>query len=110
MALSEVALSPILSENATVLLLAVALDLAIGDPEYRLHPVRLIGAALQALEAALRRIGADGYVGGVLLFLLLSTLAVGVSAGVYSRADHIHAGPARPRVARAAIARRCARS
>ena len=57
---------------ASLLALAVALDLAIGDPEYRFHPVRLIGRSLEKVEHALRRIGADGYGGGIVLFLLLA--------------------------------------
>lgn len=57
---------------ASLLALAVALDLAIGDPEYRFHPVRLIGRSLEKVEHALRRIGADGYTGGIILFLLLA--------------------------------------
>ena len=57
---------------AILLALAVALDLAIGDPEYRFHPVRLIGRSLEKVEHALRRIGADGYGGGIILFLVLA--------------------------------------
>ena len=57
---------------AILLALAVALDLSIGDPEYRYHPVRLIGRSLEKVEHALRRIGADGYGGGITLFLLLA--------------------------------------
>ena len=57
---------------AILLALAVALDLALGDPEYPYHPVRLIGRSLEKVEHALRRIGADGYGGGIILFLLLA--------------------------------------
>jgi adenosylcobinamide-phosphate synthase len=68
---------PILTPDAFVLAAAVALDLAIGDPVYRAHPVRLIGRTLQAIESTLRRIGADGYAGGVVLTVALSVLWVG---------------------------------
>jgi cobalamin biosynthesis protein CobD/CbiB len=37
------------------LAVAIAADLAVGDPVYRLHPVRLIGDALQATERACDR-------------------------------------------------------
>ena len=57
---------------ASILALAVALDLAIGDPEYRFHPVRLIGRSLEKVEHALRQMGADGYGGGILLFVVLA--------------------------------------
>lgn len=62
---------------ALLLVLAVVLDLAIGDPEYSRHPVRLIGRSLSAIEGALRRAGADGYAGGVVLFLALTVVWVG---------------------------------
>jgi adenosylcobinamide-phosphate synthase len=52
--------------------MAVAADLAVGDPVYRFHPVRLVGATISTLEDALRRIGADGHIGGVLLTIVVS--------------------------------------
>ncbi len=61
-----------LAPDALVLTLAVVLDLACGDPVYAAHPVRLVGATLTWLERGLRRVGLDGYLGGVLLFLLLA--------------------------------------
>jgi adenosylcobinamide-phosphate synthase len=70
-----------LAPQASVLGLAVALDLVFGDPVYAAHPVRLIGATLSWFERGLRRVGADGYGGGVLLFLLLAGLwTTGTSA------------------------------
>lgn len=55
---------------------AVALDLAIGDPSYPLHPVRLMGWTLSRLESLLRAVRMDGYVGGAVLFVLLSVIWV----------------------------------
>jgi adenosylcobinamide-phosphate synthase len=55
----------------------VLLDLAIGDPVYPAHPVRLMGWTLTQFEKLLRRLHLDGYVGGIILFLLLATLWVG---------------------------------
>ena len=57
---------------AILLALAVALDLAIGDPEYRYHPVRLIGRSIERVEQALKEMGVDGYGGGVILFVVLA--------------------------------------
>lgn len=54
--------------------IAVAADLAIGDPTYAAHPVRLMGATLSRFEAVLRRLGADGYGGGIALFFVLCGL------------------------------------
>jgi len=70
-------LARILEPSALMLALAVVADLAIGDPVYRWHPVRLIGASLSAIERALRRIGADGYGGGIALFVILAAVWVG---------------------------------
>ena len=67
--------------NALILGLAVLLDLLFGDPVYPLHPIRLMGRSLTWIEKVLRRIGADGYAGGVLLFLFLSLLWVGGCVG-----------------------------
>lgn len=60
-----------LSGSASALALAVALDLVVGDPEYRWHPVRLVGATLGSFETRLRKWGLDGRGGGILLFVLL---------------------------------------
>lgn len=87
------ALSDALAAHPVALLVAVAADLAIGDPVYRLHPVRLVGAALTALESLLRRVGADGYGGGVALFVLLAGLSLAVSAGAVAVAS-MAGGPA----------------
>lgn len=48
------------------------LDALLGDPVYAWHPVRLLGRLLQALENRLRALGANGYAGGMLLFLGLA--------------------------------------
>jgi adenosylcobinamide-phosphate synthase len=63
--------------QALYLAIAVVLDLALGDPVYPLHPVRLMGHTLSLFERGLRRIGADGYGGGIALFVLLAIVWVG---------------------------------
>jgi adenosylcobinamide-phosphate synthase len=60
-----------LAPQAPLLAAAVALDLLLGDPVYRLHPVRLMGRSLERIEGWLRGWGWDGYAGGVALFLAL---------------------------------------
>ena len=67
-----------LAAQAWALSVAVLLDLALGDPHYRFHPVRLIGASLLATEKGLRRIGAAGYGGGITLFAILATLWIAI--------------------------------
>lgn len=70
------ALIAALSPHPLILVVAVATDLALGDPVYRLHPVRVIGKLLTSIENGLRRGGADGYGGGILLFLLLAAVTL----------------------------------
>jgi adenosylcobinamide-phosphate synthase len=72
------ALIELLLPQPGILLVAVAADAAIGDPVYPLHPVRIIGRLLAALESSLRRLGADGYGGGVLLFVALTAACLAV--------------------------------
>ena len=62
----------ILAPHPLALVAAFALDVSLGDPVYRWHPIRLMGSSLSLLERGLRAIGLDGYLGGVLLFLLLA--------------------------------------
>jgi adenosylcobinamide-phosphate synthase len=70
----------LLRPNALLLAGAVALDFLIGDPVYPGHPIRLMGRTLTWLENGLRELGADGYAGGIVLFILLSIIWVGGSA------------------------------
>jgi adenosylcobinamide-phosphate synthase len=66
-----------LAPDPWLLAAAVVLDLALGDPRYAAHPIRLMGWMLMRIEAALRRTGADGYGGGIALFVALAVLWVG---------------------------------
>jgi adenosylcobinamide-phosphate synthase len=65
-----------------VLAVGVVADLAVGDPVYAWHPVRLVGTMLTWMEGRLRAAGLDGYGGGVLLFVALATVSLGVVAAV----------------------------
>ena len=53
------------------------LDLWLGDPVYRFHPIRLIGSLLIYLERWLFARGWNGYMGGILLGLLLLGIVLG---------------------------------
>ena len=57
-----------LAPSASLLLIGLLLDAVFGDPQLRLHPIRLIGDTLTAFERFLRRIGLSGYFGGFALF------------------------------------------
>lgn len=56
-----------MSQLALVLVLAFLLDLALGDPTYKLHPIRLMGHAIAFFTRLLRRLGMDGRGGGILM-------------------------------------------
>jgi adenosylcobinamide-phosphate synthase len=60
----------------------VAADLAVGDPIYSWHPVRLIGTTLTWIEGRLRAAGFDGYGGGILLFVSLGITSLSIVAGI----------------------------
>ena len=82
-------LSPLLP-RADLLVAAAALDWAVGDPVYRWHPVRLMGASLAWCERGLRAAGADGRAGGCLLFVVLGALWVGGLSLALSGAGRLH--------------------
>jgi adenosylcobinamide-phosphate synthase len=59
---------------AAILISALVLDLILGDPPFRFHPVRLIGSTISGLERLFLRLGWSGLGGGALL--ASSTIAV----------------------------------
>ena len=69
-----------LAPSPLVLGAALALDLALGDPTYAAHPIRLIGATIAFVERGLRRLGLDGYAGGVTLAVVVAALWVGLAS------------------------------
>ena len=60
-----------LAPSASLLFFGLLLDAVFGDPQLRIHPIRLMGDTLTVFERLLRRLGLDGYAGGCVLFLLL---------------------------------------
>jgi adenosylcobinamide-phosphate synthase len=80
-----------LAPSPLVLGAALVLDLAIGDPAYAAHPVRLIGATIAAVERGLRRAGLDGYGGGVLLAIVVASAWVALASAAVLAASR---GPA----------------
>lgn len=61
----------VLEPKVMILGSAVLLDFLLGDPVYPLHPVRLMGRTLAVAERVLWHMGANGYVGGVALLIIL---------------------------------------
>ena len=68
------------------MVVAVVIDLIVGDPVYPAHPVRLIGRTLQWFEGRLRAVGFEGYGGGILLFVLLGGLWLPTFAAIVALA------------------------
>ena len=79
-----------LAPRADLLALALALDLAAGDPVYRWHPVRLVGGLLLRVERALRGAGASGRGGGCVLFASLAVVCGGGAAALVGVAGGVH--------------------
>jgi adenosylcobinamide-phosphate synthase len=61
-----------LAPSASLLLAGLILDALLGDPQFRFHPIRLIGRTLSSFEQFLRRHHWDGRGGGGVLFLMLA--------------------------------------
>jgi adenosylcobinamide-phosphate synthase len=88
-----------LAPSPALLLTGLALDAIFGDPQFRFHPIRLMGKTLSFFERELRRLGHDDFRGGcILLGLLVFTWALIPSAvvllldywnGVFGLAAHI---------------------
>ena len=66
-----------------LLLGILVLDVLFGDPVYALHPVRLIGQSCEKLENLLRSLKQSGYLGGIMLTLLLVAWVVSVWTALY---------------------------
>lgn len=66
-------------ECAIILAGAFVLDLVLGDPVYRLHPVRLMGHQIAWLEKRLFQAGLSGFGGG----LVLAAGTVACTLGVF---------------------------
>ncbi len=79
-----------LAPRADLLAAAIVLDLAVGDPAYRWHPIRLIGGSLTWVETRLRAAGADGRFGGCVLFFVLALVWGGGSAALVVVAARLH--------------------
>jgi adenosylcobinamide-phosphate synthase len=81
-----------LRPSAVLLAAGVLLDLLLGDPQYRWHPIRLIGDSITWLEAGLRRMGLDGYAGGVALGLSSTAIWVALASALLLLAERIGYG------------------
>ncbi|MFB1488370.1 MULTISPECIES: adenosylcobinamide-phosphate synthase CbiB [unclassified Thiocapsa] len=79
-----------LTEHLALVLAACLLDALIGDPVYRFHPIRIIGAWSLGLERLLFAVGLKGRAGGVLHWLLVVGGALAAWWGVRSTLGVVH--------------------
>ncbi len=77
-------------EPAVIILLAFLVDLFIGDPEYRSHPIRIIGRGIELFLKVLRRVGFSGKLGGVFLVLITTVSSLAVYLGVRFILHHFY--------------------
>ncbi len=75
---------------AAILIAALVLDLILGDPPFRFHPVRLIGSTITALERLFLRLGWSGLVGGALLAASTIAVFLGLYLAVHSFLGRLH--------------------
>lgn len=80
--------------HLALILAACLLDAAFGDPVYRAHPIRVLGAWSLWWERGLFAVGLNGYWGGVLHWLLVVGGALAVWWGVRLSLGLIHPGVA----------------
>ena len=77
-------------DTVIVVLAAVVLDWLLGDPRQLPHPVIGIGKLITLLEAALRRVGANGRGGGIALVVLTIGGSVAAAWAILSSLHHVH--------------------
>lgn len=77
------------NDGPLVIASAVLLDLAIGDPESFPHPVRVMGAAINRLEPALRRMPVPETAQGAILACLLTIAAYLLTALLLAACFHV---------------------
>ncbi len=79
----------VLGPSALLLAAGVLLDLVFGDPQWRWHPIRLIGHAIAWIERGLRGMGLDGHVGGVALGLTTAAVSVAAASALLLAAERL---------------------
>ena len=57
-------------EPAAILFFGCLLDYFLGDPRYRLHPVRIMGGCISILEKTVKRLAGTGKTGAFLVTVL----------------------------------------
>lgn len=69
-----------------LLSISVVADFIFADPQYKLHPIRIIGRMIHRLELYLQFMGLNGFVGGVMLLILSNLVVLGLLYGLLEMA------------------------
>ncbi|MCD6297425.1 MAG: cobalamin biosynthesis protein CobD, partial [Deltaproteobacteria bacterium] len=77
-------------ELTCILFVAFLVDLFIGDPRYRYHPIKIIGQSISFLEKVLRKVGCSGRSGGVLLVITVVAAFVTLYLAISFALHRIH--------------------
>ncbi|MGB9736062.1 MAG: adenosylcobinamide-phosphate synthase CbiB [bacterium] len=89
-------LSPLFNLNPTVLIMACALDLLIGDPYWLPHPVRMMGKTILKVETILRRYAKTPFAqkfSGILLVIIIVLPVFIITAFITGTVYHLHNRP-----------------
>lgn len=79
-----------MNSQISVIATAYLLDLIMGDPQWRWHPVRLIGAFIDKLERRLNRGDINKKFSGTVLLILVVSTTVFLVLGILKLASLIH--------------------
>ncbi len=77
-------------EAIFLLIGAFVLDAVIGDPNYPLHPTRLIGKLIEICEKFIRGVGLNGFTGGFLISLIVILISFLSIFGAAYLLNNIH--------------------
>ncbi|MBN1847677.1 MAG: cobalamin biosynthesis protein CobD [Deltaproteobacteria bacterium] len=77
-------------ELSFILIIGFFMDLIIGDPQYRYHPIRMIGNGIAKLERILRRFGLDSRGGGIILAFSTVSITFCIYLVITHLFDRIH--------------------
>ncbi len=75
---------------ATLLILAFSLDCFLGDPQYPLHPVRIIGKAVTTLKNLLFEMKLNGFFSGLLLTVIMILVTLNIYIILRSLLEILH--------------------
>jgi len=77
-------------ELICILFIAFFVDLFIGDPRYRYHPIRIIGHGISILEKVLIKVGGNGRAGGLFLVIIVEAAFITIYLAASFSLHRIH--------------------